>query len=503
MSSAYAPRIRVGTVSARARLNAETLYMLTFSDRAPKLPTALKDADSRADGRMGEFLKRAVLNEKKPSLDSTFLGLPDVARFAVVSVGPKDRADLESVRVAGALITKHLKTQKTRRACVATANVESVHGSVSAAITEGLLLADFRYEEHLSKKCELPQCRVDILPQTPAVARSASRDVRQAVIAANGTNLARWLGHQPPNQINPPSLARLARSLAKENGLRCSVLTETQMEKQGMGGILAVGQASNTPPRLIVLQTGHTAKGPPVVLVGKAVTFDTGGYSIKPASGMLGMKYDKCGGTTVLALMVAAAKMRIRVPLVGVIAAAENMIGGNAYRPNDIIRTLSGKTVEITNTDAEGRMVLADALTYAQRKFAPREVIDLATLTGGAVVSLGHTAAALFSNDDDMIRGLTRSGERVHERVWQLPMWDEYDALMKGTDSDLVNSSKDRAAHCIQGAVFLKQFIEPGTRWTHLDIAGTATTDNGMPYCPQGATGFGVRLLLDYLRDLR
>lgn len=496
-------RITPGILSPRSRMRADALYLPVFADQTAKLPPALKSIDDQSNGKLARFLKHAVRHEKKTSIDAAYLDTPQFPRMAVVSLGPRNKANLESARVAGSTIAKHLASLKLQNACIATANIDKIRGPVAGAIAEGLLLGDFRYEEHLAAKTDLPPCRVDFIPQSAAAARAAAKDLRDAVVAACGTNMAREIAHQPPNQLNPQSLARLARSLANTHQIKCSVLTESQMEKLGMGGILAVGAASASPPRLIVLQTPNPRGKPPVVLVGKAITFDTGGYSIKPAAGMLGMKYDKCGGITVLALMVAASRIRLRVPLVGIIAAAENMIGQNAYRPNDIVRTLSGKTVEITNTDAEGRMVLADALTYAQKNFAPREVIDLATLTGGAVIALGHQAAALFSNDTELARRLTLSGERVHERLWQLPMWDEYDQLMKGTDSDLVNSSKDRAAHCIQGAVFLKQFIETGTRWAHLDIAATATTDNGMPYCRRGATGFGVRLLLDYLRDLK
>ena len=185
--------------------------------------------------------------------------------------------------------------------------------------------------------------------------------------------------------------------------------------------------------------------------------------------------------------------------MVGIIAAAENMVAGNAYRPNDIVTTYSGKTVEIISTDAEGRLVLADALTYAQRTYEPRALIDIATLTGGASIALAQYAAALFATDDQLARRITESGRRTHERVWRLPMWDDYLELIKGTDSDLVNAGKTRAGHCIQGAIFLRQFIDDGTSWAHLDIASAGIAETDSPLCPKGATGFGVRLLLDML----
>jgi leucyl aminopeptidase len=235
--------------------------------------------------------------------------------------------------------------------------------------------------------------------------------------------------------------------------------------------------------------------------VGKAVTFDTGGYTLKPKDGMLGMKYDKCGGTTVLGVMQAVARLKLRVPVVGVIAAAENMISGAAYRPDDIIKTMSGKTVEIVSADAEGRMVLCDALTHVQRTYKPRCIIDLATLTGGVVVALGYLRGGLFCNSESLRDALLRSADRTHERLWPLPMDDDYLDLLKGTDSDLKNSA-GRDAHAIQGAVFLKQFVDAKVPWAHLDIAGTAHIDKDQTYCQRGATGFGVRLLIDYLGSL-
>jgi leucyl aminopeptidase len=330
---------------------------------------------------------------------------------------------------------------------------------------------------------------------------------------------ARDFAHEPPNVINPVTLARQVKTLATRSGLKCTILDQKKLAEMKAGGILGVGQGSVTPPRLIVLEyqppagaraktanakstKAKSAKAKPVVLVGKAITFDTGGYSIKSKDGMLGMKYDKCGGTAVIGAMLAVAAVKPRVPVVGVIAAAENMIDGAAYRPDDIITTLSGKTVQIVSADAEGRMVLCDAMTYAQRKYQPRAMIDLATLTGGVVVALGTVAAGVFSNDEKLQQALIDAGTQTHERLWPLPVWDEYLELLAGDDSDIKNSGS-REAHGIQGGVFLKQFVEPGVPWAHLDIAGVADIPKDGPYCPKGATGFGVRLLLEYIDQLR
>jgi leucyl aminopeptidase len=270
----------------------------------------------------------------------------------------------------------------------------------------------------------------------------------------------------------------------------------------GANAILAVGKGSKTPSRLVILEySGTNPEARPVVVVGKTITFDTGGYSLKQQDGMLGMKYDKSGGMAVVGLMQAVSRLKIKNPVVGIIAAAENMISGESYRPNDIITTLSGKTVEIISADAEGRMVLCDALTYAQRVYQPRALIDIATLTGGVVTALGKLRAGILTNNNDLACVLEKIGETVHERLWRLPMDDEYLELIKGDDSDIKNSGV-REAHATIGGIFLKQFVSVDVPWAHLDIAGVASVDKDMPYCPKGATGFGIRLLIEYLFTL-
>jgi leucyl aminopeptidase len=272
----------------------------------------------------------------------------------------------------------------------------------------------------------------------------------------------------------------------------------------GAGAITSVGKGSSTPARMIILEypgSGDGQKQKPVVLVGKAITFDTGGYSLKDVNAIRTMKFDKSGGMVVLGVLKAAAELRLKTPLVGIICAAENMISGGAYRPDDIINSLSGKTIEIVTTDAEGRLVLADGLTYAQRYFQPRSLIDIATLTGGIVTALGKFRAGLFSNDDALAEQLFAAGVASHERLWRMPLDDDYFVNMKGVYADIKNSG-GRDGAPIYGALFLKQFIEEGTSWAHLDIAGVAENLIEEYYIPIGATGFGVRLLLQYLESL-
>ena len=426
---------------------------------------------------------------------------------AVVSLGQQEKINLEIFRRAGGALAKWITKNKVTEAAIETvpfADYGLPPAQIAFALTEGLLLGSFRFDRHKSKKDEPVPATVYFLDE------SLNQTIEHAAIICEATSLARAWAHEPANVINPISLAERVQELAGETGLKCSILDEMQLTEMGAGAIVAVGQGSLTPSRLIVLeyqppaQSGDEAgsEAPPVALVGKAITFDTGGYSIKSTDGMVGMKYDKCGALAVLGAIVAAARLKIKTPVVAVLAAAENMVSKAAFRPNDILKTLSGKTVEIISTDAEGRLVLCDALTYTQQQFKPRAMINLATLTGGVVVALGSTRAGLFSNSDELSQALLNAGEQVHERLWRLPLDDDYFELLKSEDADFKNSAGLRKAHPIVGGIFLKQFVSDETPWAHLDIAGVSDWDREMPYCPKGASGFGVRLLVEYLRGL-
>jgi leucyl aminopeptidase len=420
---------------------------------------------------------------------------------AVVSMGKKSAINLEAVRRTGGAVAKWIIKNELSEAGIDLSTLpESTNPAESSvgALVEGLILGGFTFEKYKSDN------RNQRYPVKLLVAKdsgSLRESVEKASVIAEAVNLSREWAHEPPNVINPVTLTEKARRLAAEAGLKFRVLDDKQLEKMGAGAIVAVGKGSAAPSRLIVLEYPGKSRAKPVVLVGKSITFDTGGYSIKSSEGIVGMKYDKSGGMTVIAALVSAAKMGLKKPVVGIIAAAENMISGTAYRPNDIVRALNGKTIEIISADAEGRLVLCDALVYAQKNYQPKAIIDLATLTGGVVVALGSIRAGLMANNDALADALTASGDRTHERLWRLPLDDDYLDLIKGDDSDLKNSGA-RKAHPIIGGIFLKQFVSEDIPWAHIDIAGVADTDKDIPYCPKGATGFGVRLLMDYLVSL-
>ncbi|MBE0598632.1 MAG: leucyl aminopeptidase, partial [Desulfuromonadales bacterium] len=279
---------------------------------------------------------------------------------------------------------------------------------------------------------------------------------------------------------------------------RCTVLEKAELEREGMGALLGVAQGSVREPRLIVLEyRGGSNDARPVALIGKGVVFDAGGISLKPAEKMDEMKMDMAGAATVLGTLLSAALLKLPVNLVGIIPAVENLPSGSAMRPGDVLTSMSGRTIEILNTDAEGRLILADALTFA-RRFEPRLVIDLATLTGACIIALGHHATAVLGNHDGLIRQLIRAGERSGERLWQLPLWDDYATQIKSELADVRNTG-GRPAGTITAAAFLQKFAGDFT-WAHLDIAGTAWEEKGRPYTPKGGTGVGVRLLIEYLK---
>jgi leucyl aminopeptidase len=440
-----------------------------------------------------------IPNLEYPDLEAWNISHDTAQKTATVYIRTSQGVTIERVRRAGSLLAKWMAHNKLPSAGIDLAGNDLASQEAAFALVEGLLLGDYRFEPYLAKKVA-SQLEINLLTENPS---AYEETLRRATITCEAANLARDWTNEPANVINPVTLAERVQKLAAEHGLECTVLDDKQLKEMGAGAIVAVGQGSNTPSRLIILKHAGTKKEKPVALVGKSLTYDTGGYSLKSSEYMLGMHVDKAGAMTVVATLVAAARLKLKTPIVGVLAAAENMVSAYAYRPNDIIRTLSGKTVEIINTDAEGRLVLADALTYTQQQFEPRVIVDLATLTGGVVTALGSIRAGMFVTDQGLSDALFQSGERTYERLWPLPLDIEYADLVLGDKADLINSAMPgKKALPIVGAIFLKQFINEGQPWAHLDIAGTAATEKRKFYCVKGATGFGVRLLLDYLNTL-
>lgn len=428
-----------------------------------------------------------------------------IASKAVLSLGAQNKLSAELIRRAGGSLARWLDANDVTTAGVELGPLLGTGMSPSTSISafaEGILLGAFSFNQYKSDK-QNKDIDLSLLVDSGAGVDMSTLQgyIQRTTVVAEAVNLAREWSHEPPNVINPVSLAERIKALAGQVGLKFTVLDDQQLAELGAGAIVAVGKGSNTPSRLIILEHAGSAGGQPVALVGKALTMDTGGYSIKSTDGIQGMKYDKSGGMVVLATLVAAARLGLPTPVVGLIAAAENMISAASYRPDDILKAFNGKTIEIISTDAEGRLVLADALAYAEKTYQPRAMIDIATLTGAVVVALGSVRAGLLSNNDELAGALFKAGEKTFERVWRMPLDEEYFEQIKGSDSDIKNSG-GRKAGSIIGGMFLKQFVTDATPWAHMDVAGVMETDKDLPYCPKGGMGFGVRLFVDYLTNL-
>lgn len=420
----------------------------------------------------------------------------------LILTGLGDEASPESVRCACALAAKRARAEGLESIAISASPVfgESLDARDAAqAIVEGAGLALYRMDKYKSadedKKTEVSRV---VLCGGPGRNLSAMRrGVRHGRALCDGTNYARDLINTPSNEKRPPAFADMARAMARREGLRCRILDEKQMARQKMGALLSVSRGSSEPPRMVILE--YRPKGvrtKPIAFVGKGVTFDTGGISIKPSSGLELMTTDMSGAAAVLGAMIAVARLKPRVPVVGVAGLVENMVDGDATRPGDIVRSMKGTTVEIHNTDAEGRLVLADALHYTREKYKPQCMIDLATLTGACMVALGQKVTGMYGTHDELLERVSDLGERTGDRVWHMPLFPEYGEAMKGKIADMCNISGARWGGANTAAAFLQHFADE-TPWVHLDIAGPSHTGKEEPYRPEGGTGVGVRILAE------
>jgi len=469
-----------------------------------KLTEAATTLDQAAGGAIGTALRRGDLDGKAgqtlvlhhvPKIYGDRILLVGLGRerdFNEAAYRKACQAAARAVRTTGAIDAVSYLTHLP----VKGRGIDwSVRQAVLAAQDEYYRLDAFRGEKPREDRAQnrLGRLTFDVPRRSDLPAAEAG--LREGLAIGGGVTLAKNLGNTPPNVCTPTYLAEQALALAKQHGaIKVKVLGRDDMEKLGMGALLAVAQGSRQPPKLIVLEYWHGAKGEkPVALVGKGITFDSGGISIKPSDKMDEMKFDMCGGAAVLGTFKAVAELKLPVNLVGVVPTCENMPGGLAVKPGDIVRSMAGITIEILNTDAEGRLILCDALTYVEKHYPPACCIDIATLTGAIVVALGGFPSGLFSNTAPLARALLDAGEETGDRAWQMPLWDEYAALLKSEHADIANISGGRDAGAITAASFLHRFARK-MKWGHLDIAATA-------WKGKRATGRPVPLLTQYLLD--
>ena len=466
-----------------AEVEADLLAVGLFEDG--ELPPELAAVSGAADAK-GAFKRLTTLRPERPS------------RVLVVGLGRRAELDAERMRIAAAVAAKEAAMQGAASLAWLLPDAEKPDLIADGLVT-GTILAGFRFDRFRSADPEDP---APVAPGSLTIIgpESVSNAARAAGVAAEAQNRARELQSLPSNVATPSYLADRAKEIATAHeSLSIDVLGREEMAAREMGGLVAVSQGTPEEPRLIVLRHAGGGTGPTLGLVGKGVTFDTGGISLKPSASMHEMKMDMSGAAAVLEAVAAIAELGLPVALVAVVPCTENMPSGTAIKPGDVITQYNGKTVEVNNTDAEGRLILADALSYAVELGAER-IVDLATLTGAVLVALGSTYAALISNDDELAAAVTGAGETTGELTWRLPLHPEYKELTKGVVADLTNSSAKRKAGTIYAGSFLEEFIGD-TPWAHVDIAGTAW-DVGRPYTGSDASGFGVRLLVELARRL-
>ena len=462
---------------------------------------ALSALDQALGGAVASLRQRGDLRGKE---GETLVLYPEgklpAERLLLIGIGKADAVTAERLRRAGGTAAK--QAAKLRAASLAVALPASAlpAGEAARALAEGAVLGAYTFTELKSKNEDAPPVALGeaaILLPDGADEAAAREGARVGEIVARAENFARDLGNLPGNVATPSRLAAEAEKIAAEHGMAVTILGPAEMEAEGMGALLAVARGSEEEPRLIVLEHRRGPEGQkPLVLVGKGLTFDAGGISIKPAAGMEEMKFDMCGGAATLAAMKAIGELGIAANVVGVVPSSENLLGGRAMKPGDIFRARSGKTIEVVNTDAEGRLILADAIHYA-RRYEPAAILDAATLTGACVVALGNHATGIMGNDEALLEEVRRAGERTGERCWPLPMFDEYREQIKSDYADIKNSG-GRPAGAITAGWFLREFVGE-VPWCHLDVAGTAYGDGKLSYQAKGSTGNPTRLFVDWV----
>jgi leucyl aminopeptidase len=499
-------RVKQGRIE---REPAEVLVLSHFEDEVG-LSGEAAAIDRALHGALCNLLKSGEFQGKS---NQTVLlhtqGKLPAKRVLLVGLGKRKEARLDTVRQAMGTAVKRI------RQAGAGSFFTPLHGGtlprtavleLAQAMTEGAILGGYQFTVYRSNSSEEPK-DVDTMtviePRTDT-ARAVKEGVRRGVASAEATMFVRDLCNHPSNIMTPTRIAHEAKAIARERGVRVKILEQREVAKLGMGAFLGVARGSHELPKFIILEyqgqrgsvRGNGRRGKPIVLVGKTITFDTGGISLKPAENMEQMKADMTGGAEVLATIRAASRLRLPLHVIGLLPATENMPGGRAIKPGDILKTLSGQTVEVQNTDAEGRLILADGLNYATR-YKPAAIVDVATLTGACMVALGQFAVGMLGNNDDLKQRIQQAGLKAGERVWEMPLWDEYFEQLKSDVADMRNIG-GRGGGMITAALFLSKFVG-NYPWVHLDIASTDWSERERAYISKGPTGIGTRLLIQFL----
>ena len=464
---------------------------------------------SAVDKQSGGLLTKALAGAKFSGKRGQFVSLTTpkavkAERIVLAGIGAAKLLDAKALQNLGGACIPHVNATGSKTATLVVEDIKAALPLPVAAahMGYGALLRSYRFDKYHTKQTDDEKPTLETLTIALTNAKASAKPFTDLEKVAEGIILTRNLVSEPANIIYPESLAEECVKL-EALGVEVEVVDEPEMYELGMGALLGVGQGSSRESKMVIMRWNGLAKGSkaaPLAFVGKGVTFDTGGISLKPAGGMEEMKWDMGGAGTVIGLMKALAGRKAKVNVVGAVGLVENMPGGNAQRPGDVVTSYSGQTIEVLNTDAEGRLVLADVLWYTQKHFKPKFIVDLATLTGAIIISLGTSRAGLFSNDDKLADQLFRTGQKTGEELWRLPLADVYDKQINSDIADMQNIGKDREAGSITAAQFLQRFVN-NVPWAHLDIAGTAWSKKDSDITPRGATAFGVALLNQLVAD--
>ncbi|MBN1363934.1 MAG: leucyl aminopeptidase [Syntrophaceae bacterium] len=475
--------------------------ILTLFEESKKLTGLALEIDKLSGGLISDLIGNGDFEGKPSQISVVYTGgtIP-AKRIALVGLGKQKEFNLEKLRSAFASVMRHLRNMNVKEAA-ASINLNLIPGKkekVVQAAVEGALLGLYQYTPYKTvgreDLKEMKELTIFADLKDYLLVESA---VRKARIIADAVYFARDLVSAPSNEMTPSIMAQKARDISRRKNVSCKVLDKERMKEMGMNALLAVASGSNEEPKFIILEySGSRKKAAPVVLVGKGLTFDSGGISIKPADKMQEMKMDMSGGAAVMGAFIAAADLHIPLNIVALIPSAENLPSGTAFKPGDILKSYSGKTIEILSTDAEGRLLLADALAYASG-LKPETIVDVATLTGACVVALGDDVSGMLGTNDKLKKEIYSAAQNTGELVWELPLWENYHELIKSDIADYKNAG-NRSAGTITAAAFLSKFVGDYP-WVHLDIAGPAWTDKDKPYIPKGASGVAVRLLVEFL----
>ena len=484
--------------------NVDALAVAVFKDE--KATTGvLKELDTLTGGQISAMIKAEEFAGEAGEAELLRFapnGKIKASRLLLVGVGDRLEYRAPNVAVLSGTATRILRKRNVRSFALMPRFDEDAQDAAKCAM-QGVVTSQFELDKYKTKDKNSKSIDSFVLYVEGAKPADLKNGLKRGEIIGDSMNMTRDLANEPPNILTPTEMANRAQAMAKEVGLKCQILDEAQMEKLGMGSLLSVSIGSAQPAKLIVLKydpaksTGK--KGDLLALVGKGITFDTGGISIKPAEGMDAMKYDMSGGATVIGAMRAIGLLKPTVPVLGVVAAVENMPDGAATRPSDVVTAMNGKTIEILNTDAEGRLILADAVAYAEKQGATR-IVDMATLTGAVIIALGDINTGIMGNDQEFVDEIIDCGKEVGENFWQLPIGKEYSKGIKSDIADIKNIGPARKAGTIVGAVFIQEFVDKA-KWAHLDIAGTAWADDTKAHQSKGPTAVAVRTLLKLIEQ--